>query len=230
MNTLIPEFGSGAVKITGAHDFNDYQVAKRNDIPCYRLMDVKAGMREDGSPYADCADQAAQIVKSGQLPDEATVDSINLVPDEYRGLDRFEARTKIIEDISAEGLAVTVADEEGNEVPFVENKKIMQPFGDRSKVVIEPMLTDQWFADAKTLAEPAIASVREGRTNFVPKTWENTYYNWMENIEPWCISRQLWWGHQIPAWYDDDGNVYVAKTEEEAKIQSRRRCFFNARS
>ncbi|MEM7067486.1 MAG: valine--tRNA ligase [Pseudomonadota bacterium] len=223
-----PEFGSGAVKITGAHDFNDYQVAKRNDIPCYRLMDVKAAMREDGAPYAECATSAAAIVKSGELPDEATVDAINLVPDEYRGLDRFDARKKIIADIGAEGLAVmttvSVKDDEGNEieehVPFVENKKIMQPFGDRSKVVIEPMLTDQWFADAKTLAAPAIASVREGRTNFVPKSWENTYYNWMENIEPWCISRQLWWGHQIPAWYDEQGNVFVAKTEAEAQAKA----------
>ncbi len=92
----------------------------------------------------------------------------------------------------------------------------MQPFGDRSGVVIEPMLTDQWFADAKTLAEPAIASVREGRTNFVPKNWEKTYFDWMENIEPWCISRQLWWGHQIPAWYGPDGQCFVEKTEEEA--------------
>ncbi|MEM9277915.1 MAG: valine--tRNA ligase [Pseudomonadota bacterium] len=212
-----PEFGSGAVKITGAHDFNDYMVAKRNNIPLYRLMDVKAGMRDDGAPYAECAEQAMAIAKGADVPDEATVDAINLVPDEYRGLDRYEARKKIIADIDAEGLAVMVKDEEGNEIPFVENKKIMQPFGDRSKVVIEPMLTDQWFADAKTLAEPAIASVREGRTNFVPKSWENTYFNWMENIEPWCISRQLWWGHQIPAWYDEEGNVFVALDEASAK-------------
>ena len=204
-----PEFGSGAVKITGAHDFNDYMVAKRNDIPLYRLMDVKAAMRNDGAPYSDCANQAAQIIKSGELPDEATVDAINLVPDEYRGLDRFEARKKIVEEINAEGLAVMTTvitqDEDGDEVEetilFVENKKIMQPFGDRSKVVIEPMLTDQWFCDAETLAKSAIESVRKGKTNFVPKTWENTYYHWMENIEPWCISRQLWWGHQIPVWY-----------------------------
>ena len=212
-----PEFGSGAVKITGAHDFNDYQVAKRNEIPCYRLMDVRAALRDDGQAYAECADQAAEIVSSGKLPDEATVDSINLVPDEYRGMDRFSARQKIVEDITAEGLAVTTTDDEGNEIPFVENKKIMQPFGDRSKVVIEPMLTDQWFADAKTLAEPAIDSVRSGRTDFVPKSWENTYFNWMENIEPWCISRQLWWGHQIPAWYDENGNVFVAKDEPSAQ-------------
>jgi len=211
-----PEFGSGAVKITGAHDFNDYQVAKRNNIPLYRLMDETAAMRGDGAPYAEEAGKAMQIVKSGALPSEADVDAINLVPESYRGLDRLEARKKIVADINADGLAVMTRDEDGNEVPFVENKKIMQPFGDRSHVVIEPMLTDQWFADAKTLAEPAIASVREGRTQFVPKTWENTYFNWMENIEPWCVSRQLWWGHQIPAWYGPDGTVFVEKSEEEA--------------
>ena len=113
--------------------------------------------------------------------------------------------TRNIADIDAEGLMIGV-----------EDKKVMQPFGDRSQVVIEPMLTDQWFADAKTLAKPAIASVREGRTNFVPKNWEKTYFEWMENIQPWCVSRQLWWGHQIPAWYGPDGHVFVAKSEKEA--------------
>ena len=211
-----PDFGSGAVKITGAHDFNDYQVARRNNIPLYRLMDTRAAMRADGEPYAVYAAQALEIAKTGTVPNEAEVDDINLVPDEYRGLDRYEARKRIVEAINAEGLAVTVKDGEGNDVPFVENKKVMQPFGDRSGVVIEPMLTDQWFADAATLAKPAIASVREGRTNFVPKNWEKTYFEWMENIEPWCISRQLWWGHQIPAWYGPDGQVFVEKTEEEA--------------
>ncbi len=211
-----PAFGSGAVKITGAHDFNDYQVARRNNIPLYRLMDTRAAMRSDGEPYAVCAARAAEIVRSGELPSEAEVDALNLVPDEYRGLDRYEARKRIVEAINAEGLAVTVKDAEGNEVPHVENKKIMQPFGDRSGVVIEPMLTDQWFADAETLAQPAIAAVREGRTNFVPKNWEKTYFEWMENIQPWTISRQLWWGHRIPAWYGPDGHVFVEKTEEEA--------------
>lgn len=211
-----PKFGSGAVKITGAHDFNDYQVARRNKIPLYRLMDTQAKMRADGEDYAVYAARALEIAKSGHLPNEAEVDDINLVPEEYRGLDRYEARKRIIDAINAEGLAVTAKDAEGNDVPYVESKKIMQPFGDRSGVVIEPMLTDQWFADAKTLAEPAIASVREGRTNFVPKNWEKTYFEWMENIEPWCISRQLWWGHQIPAWYGPDGQVFVEKTEEEA--------------
>ena len=113
-----PAFGSGAVKITGAHDFNDYQVAKRNSIPCYRLMDVKAALRDDGEPYADCANQAAAIVASGALPHEDIVDGINLVPDVYRGLDRFEARKKVVADITAEGLAVMTMDEEGNAVPL----------------------------------------------------------------------------------------------------------------
>jgi valyl-tRNA synthetase len=211
-----PKFGSGAVKITGAHDFNDYQVARRNRIPLYRLMDTQATMRTDGEDYAVYAARAQKIAESGDLPNEAEVDDINLVPEEYRGLDRYEARKLIVEAINAEGLSVTVKDAEGNDVPYVEKKKIMQPFGDRSGVVIEPMLTDQWFADAKTLAEPAIASVREGRTNFVPKNWEKTYFDWMENIEPWCISRQLWWGHQIPAWYGPDGAIFVERTEEEA--------------
>ncbi|MBO0905690.1 valine--tRNA ligase [Jiella sonneratiae] len=198
-------FGSGAVKITGAHDFNDYSVARRNGIPCYRLMDEKGAMRADGETYAEAAARAAAIVRSGETPEAGTVDEINLVPDEFRGLDRFAARQKVVAEIDAEGLMITV-----------EDKKIMQPFGDRSGVVIEPMLTDQWFADAKTLAEPAIAAVREGRTKFVPEAWSKTYYQWMENIEPWCVSRQLWWGHRIPAWYGPDGSIFVEKSEEEA--------------
>jgi valyl-tRNA synthetase len=200
-----PDFGSGAVKITGAHDFNDYQVARRNQIPLYRLMDTKGAMRSDGEPYAREAEKAKAILDAGGEPDKNEVDLINLVPDEYRGLDRFDARKKVIADIDAEGLMIEV-----------EDKRIMQPFGDRSKVVIEPMLTDQWYVDAKTLAEPALASVKEGRTNFVPKNWEKTYFEWMENIEPWCISRQLWWGHQIPAWYGPDDHIFVAEDEEVA--------------
>ncbi|MBO6765681.1 valine--tRNA ligase [Maricaulis sp.] len=215
-----PEFGSGAVKITGAHDFNDYEVAKRNNIPLYRLMDVQAAMRSDGAPYATCASQAMAIAKGGEMPGEAEVDAINLVPEEYRGLDRFEARKRVVEAITAEGLAVTVKDDEGNDVPLVENKKIQQPFGDRSHVVIEPMLTDQWFVKADVLAKEAIAAVEDGRTTFHPKNWEKTYFEWMRNIQPWCVSRQLWWGHRIPAWYDEDGNVYVAESEEAASAQA----------
>ena len=211
-----PDFGSGAVKITGAHDFNDYQVAKRNNIPLYRLMDRRAALRDDGPAYAECAAQAKAIVESGELPSEADIDEINLVPDEYRGLDRYEARKAIVAAINADGLCVTITDDEGNAIPYVESKKIMQPFGDRSQVVIEPMLTDQWFADAETLAKPAIDSVRSGRIQFVPQNWEKTYFDWMENIQPWCISRQLWWGHQIPAWYGPDGEIFVEETENLA--------------
>lgn len=206
-----PDFGSGAVKITGAHDFNDYQVAKRGKIPMYALMDEKGYMRADGRSYAEEAAEAQQIAE-GQLDwDEAKISDMNLVPEAYRGLERFEARKAVISDITAEGNAVMIADpkwkpEEGETgeaplIPLVENKKIMQPFGDRSGVVIEPMLTDQWFVDAETLAKPAIEAVRSGETTFVPENWDRTYYNWMENIEPWCISRQLWWGHRIPVWY-----------------------------
>ncbi len=196
-----PDFGSGAVKITGAHDFNDYQVARRNKIPLYNLMDTKARMRSDGLSYEESAKVAAELAAHPERSSDMDVSHVNLVPDAYRGLDRYAAREKVIAEITAEGLAVMVPDEDGNLVPLVEDKTIMQPFGDRSGVVIEPLLTDQWFVDAKTLAEPALAAVREGRTAFRPETWAKTYFNWLENIEPWCISRQLWWGHRIPAWY-----------------------------
>ncbi|MGB0506851.1 MAG: valine--tRNA ligase [Pikeienuella sp.] len=227
------DFGSGAVKITGAHDFNDYGVAKRGGIPCYRLMDVKASMRADGAPYAEEAAKAQAIIDGATLS-ENEIDAINLVPEEYRGLDRFECRKKVVADISAEGLAVMcdnpkwVEGEESDEpklIAYVESKKIMQPFGDRSKVVIEPMLTDQWFVDAETLAKPALEAVKNGSTKFAPQNWEKTYFNWLENIEPWCISRQLWWGHQIPVWYgvrlaEDQGDSgpkkFCASTEAEA--------------
>jgi len=204
-----PTFGSGAVKITGAHDFNDYGVAKRNAIPCYRLMDTRGQMRADGAPYAEAVARAREIA-AGSETTEAEVDSLNLVPEKYRGLDRFEARKQVVADITAAGLAVTVLvksrdDDTGSEhltlEPVVEAKKIMQPFGDRSKVVIEPMLTDQWFVDTAKIVEPALEAVRTGRTKIIPASGEKTYYHWLENIEPWCISRQLWWGHQIPVWY-----------------------------
>lgn len=175
-----PDFGSGAVKITGAHDFNDYQVAKRNNIPMYILMDEKGCMTDD-----------------------------DFVPKKYRGLDRFEARKAVVADIDARGLLIQV-----------EDKKIMQPFGDRSGVVIEPMLTDQWYVNAEELAKPAIAAVETGKTKFVPENWAKTYFQWMRNIEPWCISRQLWWGHRIPAWYGPDGQIFVADNEQAARAEA----------
>ncbi len=202
-----PDFGSGAVKITGAHDFNDYQVAKRGNIPMYRLMDTKGAMRDDGLSYADCATRAQEIATGAEFT-EMEVDTLNLVPDELRGLDRFEARKRVVEQITEEGLAVTVLGDEGEQVPLVENKPIMQPFGDRSKVVIEPMLTDQWFVDTSKIVQPAIDAVRKGRenggTDILPERDAKVYFHWLENIEPWCISRQLWWGHQIPVWYGLD--------------------------
>ncbi len=209
-----PTFGSGAVKITGAHDFNDYQVARRNDIPMYRLMDTKASMRDDGAPYAEDAAIALAAARGERALSEAEADALNLVPDDLRGLDRFEARKAVVEQITDEGLAVTVPgdpeDSDGNvcldpgEKPFVETKKIMQPFGDRSKVVIEPMLTDQWFVDTDKIVGPALEAVRNGHTDILPEQHKKVYFQWLENIEPWCISRQLWWGHQIPVWYGFD--------------------------
>ncbi|WP_146347271.1 valine--tRNA ligase [Falsiphaeobacter marinintestinus] len=195
-----PDFGSGAVKITGAHDFNDYQVAKRGGIPMYRLMDTKGQMRADGADYATCATRAQEIANGADFT-EAEVDTLNLIPDDLRGLDRFEARTRVVDQITGEGLAVMVEDDQGETIAFVENKPIMQPFGDRSKVVIEPMLTDQWFVDAEKVVGPALDNVRDGTVRILPESGEKTYYHWLENIEPWCISRQLWWGHQIPVWY-----------------------------
>ena len=221
-------FGSGAVKITGAHDFNDYEVAKRGGIPMYRLMDTKGAMRADGVSYDEAATVAMAVSKGEQELSVAEADALNLVPEELRGLDRFEARKAVVEQITSEGLAVMVSetfeDEDGEAqtrlVPYVENKPIMQPFGDRSKVVIEPMLTDQWFVDAEKVVDPALEAVRSGEIKIMPESGEKTYYHWLDNIEPWCISRQLWWGHQIPVWYgpssasgfkDEEGNWSIGK-------------------
>ncbi len=230
-----PTFGSGAVKITGAHDFNDYGVAKRGGIPCYRLMDTRAQLRDDGLPYAKAASVAQAVARGERVLSEAEADALNLVPDHLRGLDRLEARKRVVEEITTEGLAVmTRADDarlgkaavkkdaEGADapVPLVEAKKIMQPFGDRSKTVIEPMLTDQWFVDTVRIVQPALDAVRNGTVKIIPESGERTYYHWLDNIEPWCISRQLWWGHQIPVWYDEEGNHFCAPTEAEAQAMA----------
>ena len=169
-----PEQGSGAVKITPAHDFDDFEVGKRHDLEQINIFDEHAALNEN-------------------------------VPSQYRGLSREDARKVILADLDALGVLVKT-----------EARRMMVPYGDRSGVVIEPWLTDQWYVDAKTLAQPALQAVRDGRTRFVPANWEKTYFQWMENIQPWCISRQLWWGHQIPAWYGPDGTVFVAEDEEEA--------------
>jgi valyl-tRNA synthetase len=220
------DFGSGAVKITGAHDFNDYQVAKRGGIPMYRLMDTKGAMRADGDSYDAAATIAMAVAKGEKTLSVQEADAVNLVPDDIRGLDRFEARKLVVQQITDEGLAVmttettTVKDEDGNTsevtqtVPYVENKPIQQPFGDRSKVVIEPMLTDQWFVETDKIVGPALDAVRDGTVKILPESGEKTYYHWLENIEPWCISRQLWWGHQIPVWYGPKVDVRPATQED----------------
>ncbi|TIS99663.1 valine--tRNA ligase [Mesorhizobium sp.] len=186
-----PEKGSGAVKITPAHDFNDFEVGKRHRLPAINILTVEAAVT-----LGDNEDFLAGL--------EVTPER-QAVWDELNGLDRFVARKKIVELMEAGGF-----------LEKVEPHSHTVPHGDRGGVPIEPFLTEQWYANAAELAKPAIASVREGRTNFVPKNWEKTYFDWMENIQPWCISRQLWWGHQIPAWYGPDGRVFVEKTEEEA--------------
>ena len=230
-----PTFGSGAVKITGAHDFNDYAVAKRGNIPCYRLMDTRAHLRADGAAYAEAAKIAQEVANGHRTLTEAEVDALNLVPDHLRGMERYAARDAVVAEITAEGLAVMTraddprlgkaalkADAEGADalVPLVEEKTITQPFGDRSKVVIEPMLTDQWFVDTAKIVEPALEAVRTGRTRIMPEQHRKVYFHWLENIEPWTISRQLWWGHQIPVWYDDEGGMYCAPTEAEAQAMA----------
>ena len=180
-----PELGSGAVKITPGHDFNDFEVGKRAGIAAADMLNM---LDADGA-VCQTAD--------------------GLVPAELIGLDRFEARWRVVAMIEEAGL-----------LERIEDRTIQTPYGDRSGVVIEPWLTDQWYVDAATLARPAIEAVRSGAIEIVPKTWEKTWFNWMENIQPWCVSRQLWWGHRIPAWFDEDGNVFVAQTEEEAQAQA----------
>ncbi|MEN8236371.1 MAG: valine--tRNA ligase [Pseudomonadota bacterium] len=170
-----PEKGTGAVKITPAHDFNDFEVGLRHNLPAINIM------QEDG-----CLNEN--------------------VPEAFYGLDRLKARKKVLEQLQAQEL---LAGED--------ETVIMVPHGDRSNAVIEPRLTDQWFVDAKTLAEPAIEAVQQGKTRFVPENWSKTYFEWMNNIQPWCISRQLWWGHRIPAWYGPDGKIFVAMDEAEAQ-------------
>ncbi|MCB1782637.1 MAG: valine--tRNA ligase, partial [Alphaproteobacteria bacterium] len=170
-----PEAGSGAVKITPAHDFNDFEVGKRHDLPMISIFDRHGCLNENA-------------------------------PEEYQGMDRFEARKKILTDLEEMDILVKVDDIQHT-----------VPYGDRSGTIIEPYLTEQWYVNAEVLAKPAIEAVETGKVKFVPKNWENTYYEWMRNIQPWCISRQLWWGHQIPAWYGPGGEVFVAETEEEAK-------------
>jgi valyl-tRNA synthetase len=184
-----PEKGTGAVKITPAHDFNDFEVGKRHLLPQINVLDIEGKI--------SVADNSAYL--------EGLPEGAREFAEEIDGTDRFAARKMIVARLDDFGF-----------LEKIEPNVHMVPHGDRSGVVIEPFLTDQWYVDAKTMAQPAIAAVRSGATSFVPKNWEKTYFEWMENIQPWCISRQLWWGHQIPAWYGPDGKVFVAETEEEA--------------
>ena len=186
-----PEAGTGAVKMTPAHDFNDFEVGKRHDLPAINIMTVDGHVTlKDNDDFLEGLKQEGKLLE---------------VLEEIDGMERFAARKAVVEKMDELGL-----------LALIEPHTHMVPHGDRGGVPIEPFLTDQWYVNAAELAKPAIASVREGRTNFVPKNWEKTYFDWMENIQPWCISRQLWWGHQIPAWYGPDGQVFVAKDEEEA--------------
>lgn len=187
-----PEKGSGAVKITPAHDFNDFEVGKRHNLAQINVLTVEA-----------------KITFSDAAFNEARGNPAFAQTAELQGVDRFVARKQIVARLEEMGL-----------VEKIEPHGLSVPHGDRSNVVIEPFLTDQWYVNAAELAKPAIAAVRGGRTNFVPKNWEATYFNWMENIQPWCISRQLWWGHQIPAWYGPDGKVFVATDESEAQAEA----------
>ncbi|MBM7047625.1 valine--tRNA ligase [Rhizobium lusitanum] len=186
-----PTAGTGAVKMTPAHDFNDFDVGKRRGLRVVNVLTPEATITiKDNEDFLEGLDHPAALHGAW---------------DELEGKDRFEARKIIVRIFEEAGL-----------LDKVEPHKHTVPHGDRGGVPIEPRLTEQWYVDAKTLAEPAIASVRDGRTKLVPKSWDKTYYDWMENIQPWCVSRQLWWGHQIPAWYGPDGQVFVEKTEEEA--------------
>ncbi len=170
-----PEFGTGCVKITPAHDFNDYDIGKRHDLPMYNVLTDDAAMNDE-------------------------------VPETYRGLDRFDARKAIVAEFESLGL-----------LEKIEPYTVKIPRGDRSHAVVEPYLTDQWYVSIKPLAEPAIAAVENGDIRFVPENWSKTYFEWMYNIQDWCISRQLWWGHRIPAWYDDEGNIYVGRSEDAVR-------------
>jgi valyl-tRNA synthetase len=186
-----PEKGSGAVKITPAHDFNDFEVGKRHRLPMINVLSPEGKLLLDPNP-----DFAKGIEPGPEL---------RALVLEFNGVFRFAARKMIVHQLEAQGLMEKIE-------PYVHTV----PHGDRSNAVIEPRLTDQWYVDAATLAKPAIDAVKRGRTNFVPKNWESTYFHWMENIQPWCISRQLWWGHQIPAWYGPDGKIFVAEDEAGA--------------
>lgn len=186
------EFGTGCVKITPAHDFNDYELGKRHQTKLINVLDQNAAILSAGQVY--------------NFEGKLLEDEVAIIPEEFAGLDRFDARKRIVEKFETLEL-----------LERIDDHKLMVPKGDRSGVIVEPWLTDQWYVSAKTLAGPAIKAVEDGDIEFVPKQWENTYFSWMRDIQDWCISRQLWWGHQIPAWYDETGKVYVGRNEQEVR-------------
>lgn len=187
-----PEFGTGAVKITPAHDFNDFEIGRRHHLKPINILDYDANLSLDKNEDFFC---------NLDISSEKLISFVK----EFHGLERNEARKKLTQSLESQTY-----------LSHVEKHKHMVPFGDRSQVVIEPFLTEQWYVNAQILAQPAIKAVREKTTNFIPQNWEKTYFQWMENIQPWCISRQLWWGHRIPAWYGPDGHIFVEETEKKA--------------
>ena len=222
-----PAFGTGCVKITPAHDFNDYQVWLRHrdttalrDVPFNGLINIlarDARIKDSDIDDLPTRNRPGTVVESRefgivrQFPLEVAFgveSTVDLIPETYRGLDRFAARSRLVADLDAANLLVKT-----------DAHKLMVPRGDRSGAVIEPYLTDQWYVKVEPLAEPAIKAVEDGRIKFVPENWSKTYFEWMRNIEDWCISRQIWWGHRIPAWYDDAGKVYVARSEAEVRAK-----------
>jgi valyl-tRNA synthetase len=190
-----PTLGTGAVKITPGHDFNDFEVGKRAGFKAGEMLNM--------------LDAKAQVTQTAD----------GLIPEDLLGTDRFWVRKQVVERLKADGFLVPHIDKEGVEHD-AEPRTIQTPYGDRSGDVIEPWLTDQWYVDAKTLAKGPIEAVQSGAIKIVPKSWEKTFFNWMENIQPWCVSRQLWWGHRIPAWFAEDGRIFVALSEEEAQAQA----------
>jgi len=189
------EFGTGCVKITPAHDFNDYEVGKRHQLPLVNIFSPVANILAT----AEVFDYKSQAIENYPAA----------LPEKYIGQDRFKARKLIVEEFKSLDL-----------LEKIDDHALMVPRGDRSHVVIEPLLTDQWYVATESLAKPAIEAVKNGDIKFVPENWDKTYYHWMNNIQDWCISRQLWWGHRIPAWYDEDGNVYVAASEQQVRKEN----------
>lgn len=189
------EFGTGCVKITPAHDFNDYEVGKRHSLPLINVFGPTAKILSSAEVY--------------EFGGKAIEDFENTIPARYAEQDRFDARKLIVEEFEQLSL-----------LEKIEDHALMVPRGDRSNDIIEPLLTDQWYVATQSLAKPAIDVVKNGEIKFVPENWDKTYYHWMDNIQDWCISRQLWWGHRIPAWYDEQGNVYVAASEQQARAEN----------